>query len=124
MNEGEELVREYFELIFQRDPAAFDLYAEDALFVMPSGDWIQGKEEIREHIKARYEHSPHLKPPTIEKIVSQGSTVVAIVEATFEDDVLKAVDVFEIEAGKIQSLSIYRQDVKGAPTPSDCVDAR
>ena len=124
MNDGEDLVRKYLELIFQRDEEAFDLYADYALFVMPSGDWIQGKEAIREHIKARYVHSPHLTPPTIEKMVSQGSTVVAVVEATFEDDVLKAVDVFEIEAGKIRTLSIFRQDVKDAPTPPHRVDAQ
>jgi ketosteroid isomerase-like protein len=115
---NEDVVREYFKRIFEVDPAVYDLYAKDAVFVMHTGEIIEGRDEIREHIETRFAHSPHIKPPTIEELLSSGSAAVAVLEATFEDGVFRAVDVFEIEDGRIKRLSIYRQDVPGAPSHS------
>jgi ketosteroid isomerase-like protein len=107
---NEEVVLEYFKRIFELDPAVYDLYADDAIFVMPTGERIESKNEIRAHIDARFSNSPHLKPPTIQKLLTSGSTAIAVLEATFEEGVVRAVDVFELEDGVIKSLSIYLQE--------------
>ncbi|RHW26272.1 nuclear transport factor 2 family protein [Nocardioides immobilis] len=107
--ENEDIVRQYFDRIFRRDPSVYDLYAEDALFVMPTGERIEGREVIRAHIDARFQNTPHLDPVTLLAVLSAGSTVAVVLEATFDEGVFKGVDVFELEDGKIQVLSIYHQ---------------
>lgn len=107
--ENEDIAREYLDLAFRRDPSVYDLYADDALFVMPTGERIEGKEAIRAHIEARFQNTPHLNPVKLRAVMSSGSTVAIVLEATFDDGVFKGVDVFEFKDEKIQVLDIYHQ---------------
>ncbi|WP_182481316.1 nuclear transport factor 2 family protein [Nocardioides immobilis] len=94
----------------------YDLYADDAVLILPSGERFQGRDNIRELIETRFEHTPHLKPPKVERMLSQGSTVFVAMESTFEGGVIRTVDVIEMRDGKMAWRSLYLQDVPGAPS--------
>jgi ketosteroid isomerase-like protein len=113
---NEEVVHDYLARIFRQDPAVYDLYANDAVLVLPSGERFEGKDNIRSLIETRFKHTPHLKPPRIERMLSSGSTVFVAMESTFEGGVMRTVDVIEIADGKMAWRSLYLQDVPGVPS--------
>ena len=102
------IAKEYFSRIRARDPSVADLFSEDGVLV-GLGRLTRGREAIR----AFYSEAIATGGPTPSPraTFSDGSRVAAEIYINLEGgSVIHAMDLFEIEDGKIRSLTYFIAD--------------
>ena len=105
----ESIAREFFARMNAKDTKILDLYAENAVFVSPDGERVQGKESLRGFFARTFARGPS---PIVKSILIDGGTVAVVVESALGDGShSRAVDLFEIGPDGIRSQSVYRQVV-------------
>jgi hypothetical protein len=103
--QGSDRIREVFARVCNGDLGVADLYAEDAVVIFGDGAEARG----RDHIRSFYQHAiDGIRPkPEVEALLEAPPLYVAVVNVPTTEGSRRAVDVFRIEDGEIQSLEIY-----------------
>ncbi|MFI5047318.1 MAG: nuclear transport factor 2 family protein [Acidimicrobiia bacterium] len=100
----EDVVRLLFARVRAGDPSAGDLYASDAFLHTPSGRH-DGRDAITDFYRGVTRGGR--TQPEIEALYAAPPLVVALLSVTVgEAEVVRVVDVFEVQDGAIQSLRV------------------
>lgn len=103
--QGSDRVREVFARVRNGDLTVADLYAEDAVVIFGNGAQAGGREGIRAFYQRAIEDiSPK---PEVEAVLESPPLYVALVNVPTTEGTRRAVDLFHLEDGEIQSLEIY-----------------
>ena len=103
----ESIAREYFSRMRAGDHGVLDLFADDAV-LLGLGKRTEGIDAIREFYSDAIGAGP--KPGEPVTLMVEGSRVVAEVYVELANQTVHAIDLFEIEAGKIRSLTYFIAD--------------
>lgn len=105
----ESIAREYFARVRARDLGVSELFCEDAI-LLGLGDRVRGRQAIREFYgKAMRDAGPTPSEPVA--FLAHGERVFAEIYIELSDgSTIHAVDVFEIDAGLIRSLTYFIAD--------------
>ncbi len=108
MNRPEVVAREYFARMQARDLSVVDLFHDDAV-LRGLGDRIEGKPGIRDFYRKAIENRGPEPDHLI--LISEGSRVAAEIEIRLLDgQTAHAIDLFEIEDGRIRTLTCFTAD--------------
>ena len=108
MNRPEVVAREYFARMQARDLSVVDLFHDDAV-LRGLGDRIEGKQGIRDFYRKAIENRG--PEPNHLILISEGSRVAAEIEIRLLDgQTAHAIDLFEIEDGRIRTLTCFTAD--------------
>ena len=112
MDTPESVAREYFARMRARDLGAAELFCEDAV-LLGLGARVRGRAAIRDfYDKAISDARPTPSDPLA--LMVQGARVFAEINIQLGDgSTIHAIDVFEVEAGRIRSLTYFIADYPG-----------
>jgi len=114
---AESIAREYFARMRAQDPNVAELFQEDAV-LLGLGTRVRGRPAIRDfYARAIGESQP--KPSEPVAFFTQGNRVFAEIHIQMSDVApIHAIDVFEVEAGRIRSLTYFIADYPAEARPS------
>lgn len=113
----ESIAREYFARMRAQDPDVAELFEEDAC-LLGLGSRVRGKPAIRDFYAGAMRAS---RPTPSEPVTvfAQGNRVFAEIHIQMSDAApIHAIDVFEVEAGRIRSLTYFIADYPSEGEPS------
>ncbi len=109
----EDVVRAYFQRMLDRDPSIVELFADDAV-LLGLGDRVEGRPAIDEFYA--YAQTDAAAKPTVVTLCSVGGRVLAEIDIEVAGGGrVHVVDAFDVEDGKITSVTYFLADYPTAP---------
>ncbi len=106
MSESGSIAREYFSCMRTGDLAVLDLFHDDAV-LMGLGARTTGKDAIREFYTKAIEEGGPVPGEPVTLLTSETKEVAEVIIQLRDGSTVHAVDLFEIEAGRIRKLTYF-----------------